>query len=161
MSQFSKTPLFATVRCGIVALSLAVIPALNSAGADPKGPASSIDAWGGLNYDLSLNSIAPRGSVVIQIAAGDYHSVALRRNGKVLAWGDNRFGQTNMPERVRRGFVVELAAGNIHTLALMGNGTVVGSGPCGGQYGDFGQCAAPAGLKHVVAVAAGPCTAWR
>ena len=34
---------------------------------------------------------------VIRIAAGAYHSLALRADGKVLAWGDNKSGQINVP----------------------------------------------------------------
>ena len=31
---------------------------------------------------------------LVALAAGGYHSVGLRENGTVLAWGDNYFGQT-------------------------------------------------------------------
>lgn len=34
-----------------------------------------------------------KGSKVTQIASGDYHSLALTRDGRVFAWGDNSFGQ--------------------------------------------------------------------
>jgi alpha-tubulin suppressor-like RCC1 family protein len=31
------------------------------------------------------------------IAAGQYHSLALKENGTVVAWGQNTFRQTNVP----------------------------------------------------------------
>lgn len=36
---------------------------------------------------------ALKGSKVTQIAAGDYHSLALTKDGRLFAWGDNSFGQ--------------------------------------------------------------------
>lgn len=34
-----------------------------------------------------------KGNNITQIAAGDYHSLALSKDGKLFAWGDNSFGQ--------------------------------------------------------------------
>jgi alpha-tubulin suppressor-like RCC1 family protein len=34
-----------------------------------------------------------KGSKVTQIASGDYHSLALTKDGRLFAWGDNSFGQ--------------------------------------------------------------------
>lgn len=36
---------------------------------------------------------ALKGSKVVQIASGDYHSLALTKDGRLFAWGDNSFGQ--------------------------------------------------------------------
>lgn len=36
---------------------------------------------------------ALKGSKVIQIASGDYHALALTKDGRAFAWGDNSFGQ--------------------------------------------------------------------
>jgi len=36
-------------------------------------------------------------SNVVAIGAGDFHSLALRADGAIVAWGDNNYGQTNVP----------------------------------------------------------------
>ncbi len=85
---------------------------------------------------------------VIHVAGGGEHSLALRRDGTVLAWGFNGYGQTTVPARVTN--AVDLAAGGNHSLAALSNGTVVAWGR------DFErESTVPAGLSNVVAVAAG------
>ncbi len=51
------------------------------------------------------------------IAAGELHSVALRNDGTVIAWGDNSYGQTNVPPALSS--VKMIAAGGDHTLAAI------------------------------------------
>lgn len=68
--------------------------------------------------------------------------------GTVVAWGDNRQGQTNAQAGLRG--VVAVAAGLQHTVALKFDGTVVAWGNNGS-----GQSTVPAGLSNVVAIAAG------
>ena len=63
---------------------------------------------------------------MIAIAAGTWHSVALRANGTVVVWGDNSLGQTNVPAGLSN--VTAVAAGGSHTLALKADGTVVAWG---------------------------------
>ncbi len=65
-------------------------------------------------------------SNVVAVAAGDSHGLALRGNGTVAAWGNNRCGQTDVPDGLTN--VVGIAAGNAHSLALKADGTVVGWG---------------------------------
>jgi hypothetical protein len=84
----------------------------------------------------------------VAIAGGGYHSLALKNNGTVTAWGDNSSGQTSVPPGLSN--VVAIAAGGYHSLALLTNGTVVAWGENGA-----GQTNVPAGLSNVVAVAAG------
>ena len=48
----------------------------------PKGP-----------VDVCHEVTAFLGSPVSKISAGDYHSLALTKDGRVFAWGDNSFGQ--------------------------------------------------------------------
>jgi hypothetical protein len=68
--------------------------------------------------------------------------------GSVSAWGDNTYGQTNVPAGLSN--VVQVSVGQSHTLALKNNGTVV-------AWGDntYGQTNVPYGLTNVVQVAAG------
>lgn len=66
-------------------------------------------------------------SGVIAIAAGDYHTVALKNDGSVVAWGDNAYGQTTVPYGAESR-VTAIAAGGTHTMALKKDGTVVAWG---------------------------------
>ena len=108
---------------------------------------------------LAIDTIATWGFVrppppglsnVVAIAAGAYHGVALNVDGTVAAWGDNYYGQTNVPFGLSN--VVAIAAGFIHTLALKSDGTVVA---WGGENTPDGQSTVPLGLNNVVAIAGG------
>ena len=68
--------------------------------------------------------------------------------GTVVAWGDNTYGQTNVPPGLTN--VIAVAGGMQHSLALDADGMVSGWGE-----NDFGQTNVPVGLSHVTAVAAG------
>ncbi|HWA28886.1 MAG TPA: immunoglobulin domain-containing protein, partial [Lacunisphaera sp.] len=66
---------------------------------------------------------------------------------EVVAWGDNVFGQTNVPSGL--GTTISFATSDSSTLALKRDGTLVAWG------GNFdGQTTIPSGLANVVAVAA-------
>ena len=52
-----------------------------------------------------------------RIAAGTYHSLALKMDGTVVAWGNNLSGQTRVPGGLDG--VVAIAAGFTHSLALV------------------------------------------
>src|ERR1700749_3144985 len=92
---------------------------------------SRVVAWGDINYDLT-NDLKCAGDSVAQIAAGDFHSVVLQRNGTLLAWGDNRFDQTDVPTILNKHRPVKVVSGNIHNLALLGDGTITAWGPSAG-----------------------------
>jgi uncharacterized delta-60 repeat protein len=85
---------------------------------------------------------------VTAIAAGYMHSLALRADGTVIAWGYNYYGQTNVPAGLNA--VKMIAAGGYHNLALRVDGTVV-------AWGDNShhQCSVPTNLSAVTAVACG------
>ncbi|WP_279636146.1 RCC1 domain-containing protein, partial [Corallococcus terminator] len=83
---------------------------------------------------------------VTALAVGDAHTLALRLDGTVWAWGRNNFGQLgdgttasrSTPVRVQ-GLtgVTALATGSHHTIALMSDGTVRAWGyNSSGQLGD-------------------------
>ena len=82
------------------------------------------------------------------LAAGASHSLAVRSDGTVVAWGDNRSGQGTIPPGLSN--VVATVAGVAHSLALRGDGSVVAWGS-----NDYGQTSIPAGLDNVVAISAG------
>jgi hypothetical protein len=91
---------------------------------------------------------------VTAVAAGGSHTLALRADGTVVAWGENTdaggtvAGQSVVPLGLTN--VVAIGAGEYHSLAVRANGTVV-------AWGDDseGQCDVPVGLSNVVAVAGG------
>jgi hypothetical protein len=84
---------------------------------------------------------------VVAIAAGSYHSLALKSDGSVVAWGNDLDGQTDVPPGL--GDVTAIAAGYLLSMAVRADGTVV-------VWGNLDQPRPPpAGLDNVVAVAAG------
>jgi hypothetical protein len=119
--------------------------------------------WGANSF---LYRIPPSLTNAVAVAAGATHSLALRADGTVVAWGGyNAFGQTNIPPGLTN--VVAIAAGGYdiffddvgHSLALRADGTVAAWGAgqtgTGSSYYHQGQAVVPLGLVNVVAVAAG------
>ena len=90
----------------------------------------------------------------IALSAGGGHSLAVRADGSVAAWGDNRRGQCNVPpqasnvDAVAAGYAV--ASAGSHSLALRSDGVVI-------AWGDNSrhQTNVPPDLNGVVAIAAG------
>jgi uncharacterized delta-60 repeat protein len=78
------------------------------------------------------------------LAAGWRHSLALRSDGTVVAWGD----APAIPDGLSH--VVAIASEGGHNLALRSDGTVVAWG-----YNSYGQTTVPDGLSNVVAIAGG------
>lgn len=91
---------------------------------------------------------ATAGGSPIALAAGSGHSLALKPDGTVVAWGRNDFGQTNVPAAATN--VIAIAAGYSHNLALRANGTVVTWG-----YDEYGLMDVPAAATNVIAIATG------
>jgi tetratricopeptide (TPR) repeat protein len=86
----------------------------------------TIVTWGGKNEYGECN--VPLGlKEVVDVSIGGIHSVALRKDGSVVAFGDNRLKQCSVPKNLQG--VVSVKAGTYGTLALKGDGTVVTWGP--------------------------------
>ena len=85
---------------------------------------------------------------MVAVAGGGLHSLVLKADGTVVCWGNNDYGQTNMPATATN--VVALASGGYHSLALRADGTVV-------AWGDnsVGQTNVPATATNIVALAGG------
>ncbi len=119
-------------------------------------------AWGRNNYTQA--DISPGLNSVQAVAAGFYHSLALRTDGLVAAWGAGmtnsgttpNLGQAVVPENLSN--VAGVAAGYYHSLALRSNGTLAAWGAGTNNTGSsphYGQAIVPGSLGDVVAVAAG------
>lgn len=97
------------------------------------------------------NPVTLLGQVVTEIkaiAVGGQHTVAVKSNGTVVAWGRNSEQQITIPLGLTN--VTSVAGGGNHTLALKDDGTVVAWG-----YNGQGQVTVPVGLTNVVGIAAG------
>lgn len=83
--------------------------------------------WGG-DHDFQTTAPANLSNAVF-IAAGAFHTLALRTDGTVSAWGNASDGQTNIPPTATN--IVAIAAGSWHGLALRSDGAVIdwGLGP--------------------------------
>jgi len=118
----------------------------------------------------SDGSLGAGGIVEPMISAGGSHSLALKNDGTVWAWGNNGQGQLGDGTTVHKtepmqvpglSNVTSVAAGSSHSLALKDNGTVWAWGANdSGQLGDgtAAQKNTPAqvpGLSNVTSVAAG------
>lgn len=128
---------------------------------------ATVSAWG----DSQTCQYPPPGlSNVVSIAAGDYHFLALKKDGTIVGWGGNRWGEaTGVPTpqdsnlrcyaagMVRFGEqplsnIVAIAAGPDYSIALRADGTLVAWGRmCFGRY----PVIVPEGLSNVVAIAGG------
>jgi alpha-tubulin suppressor-like RCC1 family protein len=126
----------------------------------------SLYAWGNNTYGQlgngtsSLPSAANPGLVLVsgsytQVAAGISHTVALRADGSLYAWGINDRGQLGIsqnfssgnantsPVRATAGTYAAVAAGSYHTLALAADGTLATWGSnSDGQLGNIPQTTA-------------------
>jgi alpha-tubulin suppressor-like RCC1 family protein len=101
--------------------------------------------WGQGTYGKTATpAIGP----VVAVAAGLDHSVALRADGGVSAWGRNTMNQLAVPASDRD--ITAIAAGANHTLALRRNGTVRAWGANNG-----GQTNLARFLSNVMAIGAG------
>ena len=82
------------------------------------------------------------------IAAGHEHSLAIKEDGTVVAWGKNDYNQCDVPSGLKD--VVAIRAGRRNSLALKEDGTVVAWG-----WDEYNVCDVPSGLNDVVAIEAG------
>ena len=103
----------------------------------------SVFGWGN-----QLMPVVQPGTHFTQVAAGTHHSLALKSDGTVVAWGFNYSGQCTVPSGLSG--VIAIAAGNSHSLALKSDGTVVAWSDNG-----WSQSTVPSGLNGVIAIAAG------
>lgn len=122
---------------------------------------NGINIDGATNDSFTVSNVQPVNlgnyDVMIANTFGSITSApAVLTPAQIVAWGDNSYGQTNVPAGLSN--VVSIAAGFWHTLALKNDGTVSAWGASTNNLlaiVDFGQTSVPAGLSNVRAVAAG------
>ena len=118
------------------------------AGRAQAGASGTVFAWGS-NFEGQAH-IPPGLSDVTAISAGNVHSLALKGDGTVVAWGC--VTKDNAACTVPAGLsgVTAISAGANHNLALKNDGTVVAWG-----NNTSGQTNVPAELSGVTAIAGG------
>jgi len=96
--------------------------------------------------------VPPEATNVVAISAGAYHLMALRADGRVIAWGAPGFVPRDLILAVPPDLTnaVAIAAGYDHCLALRSDGRIAAWG-----VNSRGQLNVPEGLSNVVALAAG------
>jgi hypothetical protein len=105
----------------------------------------TVAAWGS---DAAGQCDVPTGLTgVVAVAAGGWHSVALKSDGTVLVWGG---GAVQLAVPAGLSGVVAIAAGSEHTLALKGDGSVIAWG-----WNAQGQSQVPTDLQSAIGVSAG------
>lgn len=136
------------VRPGIGALAVAVslLTGIGPSVAGAQDVGSVPAAWG--DGSRGQTAVPPDLTDVVDVAAGQDHSLALTADGRVVAWGDDTFGEATVPPDLPP--AVDIAAGANHSLALTADGEVVGWGDS-----STGQASPPADLTDVIQVAAG------
>ena len=83
--------------------------------------AGSIVSWGSVIFD----SAELGGNDFVAVAAGGYHSLALKSDGSIVGWGYNSSGQASPPDG---NDFIAVVAGIYHSLALKSDGSIVGWG---------------------------------
>ncbi|MGI8827338.1 MAG: RCC1 domain-containing protein [Chloroflexota bacterium] len=125
----------------------------------------------GPNNENSVPAAVKGLSNVTAVSSGGEHSLALLKNGTVMAWGDNVEGQlgngtttnSDVPVAVKGvSGAISISAGYLHSLAVLKNGTVMAWGDnIDGQLGNgtdsnISDLPAPVkGVSGATAVAAG------
>ncbi len=189
----SSTPVHVSTASGLPSITAVAVGDNHTVALGTDG---SVWAWGdNSNGQLGngttdpnttpIQIIAPPsdGTIVIAVAAGGNHTVALKSDGSLWAWGDNTYGQIgdgttnqiNSPKQIiappsdTSGIkVIAVAAGHDHTVALKSDNTVHAWGyNKKGQLGDgttnnnkspeelsslSGVLAIAAGVDHTIAL---------
>ncbi|NTV14485.1 MAG: RCC1 repeat-containing protein [Desulfobulbaceae bacterium] len=104
--------------------------------------ATGLNYYGQLGDGTKIDRLFPVATLnlgdVVDVAAGDQHSLALKPDGSVWTWGiktTSRFGSVDLkPRRVFTDGVVAIESGEYHDLVLKSDGTVWSWG-----YNGFGQ----------------------
>jgi alpha-tubulin suppressor-like RCC1 family protein len=111
----------------------------------------SLVSWG-INQAGMNQSVIPatyKGMEFKDVAASIASVYVLRADGNLYAWGQNNWGQTNIPVSAQTG-VKAIGAGSLTGYAVKDDGSVIAWGA-----NDKGQTTIPAGATNVVAIDGG------
>jgi len=124
-----------TVPAGLSGVTAVAVSGFHTVALKNNG---TVVSWGSNSFGQNtvpagltgVVAIAAGGTMLYTIPESDpaawAHTVALKSDGTVVAWGDNSKGQTTVPAGLSG--VVAIAAGRYHAVALKGDGTVVAWG---------------------------------
>lgn len=107
-------------------------------------------AWG-YNPSGQCNVPSPQPDFVMVSANAGWHSLGLKPDGSIVAWGGTPWGddgQCNIPAP-NSGFMA-VSAGGYHSLGLKSDGSIVAWG-----HNYYGQCSVPAPNSGFIAISAG------
>lgn len=130
-----------------------------SATCAPRPPASIVAWGGGWGHDVPDPNSGFRA-----LSGHGYHLLAVRRDETLVAWGNNSYGQCNVPAGLRD--PIGFAAGGRHSLAIRPDGSIVGWGhnynhQCDPPAPDTGFVAVDAGDSHSLGLTSdGRVIAW-
>jgi len=133
-SELSKNRRFSMKKAGILLSLLLTVVSIFA-----QTPSGYLVTWGTIVS-------GPHGGTFSKIAVGQNHSLAIKPDSTLSAWGFNYYGQCNVPTGSN---FVAVAAGYNYSLALRSNGTVVAWG-----FNGYNQCNVPPD-STIVAIAAG------
>ena len=121
---------------GAAAAATAPVPAPS-----PTAEPTYLFAFGANTAGQTTLPAAYKNDPIVQLAAGNAHTLALTQPGRLLAWGANTAGQAALPDTGKTKFKA-VAAGATHSLALSEDGRVTAWGG-----NSAGQASVPAGAQ--------------
>ncbi|MGI6595500.1 MAG: RCC1 domain-containing protein [Candidatus Ratteibacteria bacterium] len=103
----------------------------------------------------------------LAISAGDNHTIALKEDGTLWAWGHNSSGQLGLDDTTKRVTPTQvgtdtnwlaISGGSTHTIALKEDGTLWAWG--GNYYGQLGLGDSDTGTDRTIPTQVGTATNW-
>ena len=140
LSQTGNYSVIVTNNCGALASSNALLTVLIN-----NMIINWLDNW---NEDWDGLYDPPLGLTnAVAISAGEFHYLALKNDGTVVAWGDETGGKIDVPANLTN--VAAVCAGYFNSMAVLSNGTVVAWGT--NQYSGPNVAANLTGVKALAA----------
>ena len=104
--------------------------------------------YGDCPCEVAADEVPGLNTGFVGLAAGSSHSLGLKGDGSIVAWGFNDYGETNVP--APNTDFIAIAAGGSHSLGLKAEGSIVAWG-----RNQYGQTNVPAPNTGFIDVAAG------